>query len=75
MEVYIYILDYSILSELFFLYKQKNDYSFFFIKKGDSLLRILRNHYGDDSKLAEICDVNGIVDPNNIQVGQTILLP
>lgn len=47
----------------------------YLIKKGDSLLRILRNYYGDDSRLAEICDVNGIVDPNNIQVGQTILLP
>ena len=47
----------------------------YLIKKGDSLLRILRSHYGDDSRLAEICDVNGIADPNNIQVGQTILLP
>ena len=47
----------------------------YLIKKGDSLLRILRNYYGDDSRLAEICDVNGIADPNNIQVGQTILLP
>ncbi len=47
----------------------------YLIKKGDSLLRILRNYYGDDSRLAEICDVNGIVDPNNIQVGQMILLP
>ena len=47
----------------------------YLIKKGDSLLRILRSHYGDDSRLAEICDVNGITDPNNIQVGQTILLP
>ena len=47
----------------------------YLIKKGDSLLRILRNHYGDDSRLSEICDVNGIADPNNIQVGQTILLP
>lgn len=47
----------------------------YLIKKGDSLLRILRSYYGDDSRLAEICNVNGIVDPNNIQVGQTILLP
>ena len=47
----------------------------YLIQKGDSLLRILRKYYGDDSRLAEICDVNGIADPNNIQVGQTILLP
>ncbi len=47
----------------------------YLIQKGDNLLRILRSHYGDESKLGEICDVNGIADPNNIQVGQTILLP
>lgn len=47
----------------------------YLIQKGDNLLRILRFHYGDESKLSEICDVNGIADPNNIQVGQTILLP
>lgn len=47
----------------------------YLIKKGDSLIRILRNHYGDESRLDEVCDVNGIADPNNIQVGQTILLP
>ncbi len=47
----------------------------YLIQKGDNLLRILRSHYGDESKLNEICDVNGIKDPNNIQVGQTILLP
>ena len=47
----------------------------YLIQKGDNLLRILRSHYGDESKLNEICDVNNIADPNNIQVGQTILLP
>ncbi len=47
----------------------------YLIKKGDSLLRILRAHYGDESRLNEICSVNGIADPNNIQVGQIILLP
>lgn len=47
----------------------------YLIQKGDNLLRILRSYYGDESRLNEICDVNGIVDPDNIQVGQTILLP
>jgi nucleoid-associated protein YgaU len=47
----------------------------YFIKKGDNLLRILRAHYGNESKLQEVIQLNGIVDPNNIQVGQTILLP
>ncbi len=47
----------------------------YFIKKGDNLLKILRFYYGDETKLQEICELNGIKDPNNIQVGQTILLP
>jgi len=47
----------------------------YLIKRGDNLLRILRSHYGNEAKLQEICDLNNIVDPNNIQVGQTILLP
>lgn len=47
----------------------------YLIKQGDNLLRILRSYYGDESKLAEICDINNIADPDNIQVGQTILLP
>ena len=55
--------------------EEKPEAQEYLIKKGDNLLRILRAYYGDESKLNEICDVNGIVDPNNIQVGQTILLP
>lgn len=47
----------------------------YFIQKGDNLLKILRAYYGDESKLQEVCDLNGIKDANNIQVGQTILLP
>lgn len=55
--------------------EEKPEAQEYLIKKGDNLLRILRAYYGDESKLKEICAVNGIVDPNNIQVGQTILLP
>lgn len=47
----------------------------YLIKQGDNLLRILRSYYGDESRLSEICDINNIADPDNIQVGQTILLP
>ena len=47
----------------------------YYIKRGDNLLRILRAHYGDESKLQEVIDLNRIIDPNNIQVGQIILLP
>ena len=47
----------------------------YYIKKGDNLLKILRAHYGNENKLQEVIDLNKIIDPNNIQVGQTILLP
>ncbi|MCD7750452.1 MAG: LysM peptidoglycan-binding domain-containing protein [Lachnospiraceae bacterium] len=47
----------------------------YLIQKGDNLLTILRRHYGDDSMLQEVCEVNQIEDANNIQVGQTIVLP
>ncbi len=47
----------------------------YLIQKGDTLLNILRSFYGDESKMQEVCNMNGILDPNNIQVGQTILLP
>lgn len=47
----------------------------YLIQKGDNLLTILRRHYGDDSMLQEVCEVNQIEDANNIQVGQTIILP
>lgn len=47
----------------------------YYIKKGDNLLKILRAYYGDESKLQEVININKIIDPNNIQVGQTILLP
>lgn len=47
----------------------------YYIKKGDNLLKILRAYYGDEGKLQEVIDLNKIIDPNNIQVGQIILLP
>lgn len=47
----------------------------YLIQKGDSLIRILRTYYGDESLLDEVCNMNQIADPDNIQVGQTILLP
>ena len=47
----------------------------YYIKKGDNLLKILRAYYGNESKLQEVIDLNKIIDPNNIQVGQIILLP
>ena len=45
------------------------------VQKGDSLIAISRRFYGTDEKVIEICRLNNIKDPTQIQPGQTILLP
>lgn len=45
------------------------------ITRGDTLLSISREKYGTVEMVKQICELNQITDPNNIQVGQTILLP
>ena len=45
------------------------------VQKGDSLIAISRRFYGTDEKVIEICRLNNIKDPNQIQPGQNIVLP
>lgn len=45
------------------------------VQKGDSLIAISRRFYGTDEKVIEICRLNNIKGPNQIQPGQNILLP
>lgn len=45
------------------------------IQKGDTLLDISISNYGNVSKIKEICSLNQIEDPDDIKVGQKILLP
>lgn len=45
------------------------------IQKGDTLLNICRKKYGTESKLREICELNGITNADDIKIGQIILLP
>ena len=45
------------------------------VQKVDSLIAISRRFYGTDEKVIEICRLNNIKDPNQIQPGQNILLP
>ena len=45
------------------------------VQKGDSLIAISRRFYGTDEKVIEICRLNNVKDPNQIQPGQNILLP
>lgn len=45
------------------------------IKRGDTLIGISLRNYGSNGKVAEICSLNGITDPDDIKIGQKILLP
>ena len=45
------------------------------IKRGDTLIGICIATYGSDEKVREICSLNNISNPDDIKVGQKILLP
>ena len=45
------------------------------VVKGDTLIDICMRQYGSLENIDEICHLNGITNADNIQVGQTILLP
>lgn len=45
------------------------------IKRGDTLIGICMAVYGNDERLRELCDLNSISNPDDIKVGQKILLP
>ncbi len=45
------------------------------IRRGDTLIGISLRNYGSNNKVSEICSLNGITDPDDIKIGQEILLP
>lgn len=45
------------------------------VKKGDTLRLICQTRYGNLDKLKNICDLNGITDPDAIQEGQELKMP
>lgn len=45
------------------------------IKEGDTLNGISLRNYGTNERVAEICKLNKITNPDDIKVGQKILLP
>ena len=45
------------------------------IRSGDTLIGISISLYGSETYVKEICALNGISNPDNIQIGQKILLP
>ena len=42
------------------------------VRKGDTLLGICRNWYGDETKVGEICALNGLDDGDHIYAGQIL---
>lgn len=45
------------------------------IQKGDTLLSICRIQCGSEGLLQQVCQLNNIENPDDIKIGQTILLP
>ena len=54
---------------------ETNGPEYYTICAGDTLTGICLQTYGTDARLAEICILNQITDPDDIKVGQKILLP
>lgn len=50
-------------------------YETYIIKKGDTLRGISLEKYGSIGYVDDICELNDISDPDNVQIGQKILLP
>lgn len=45
------------------------------VQPGDTLTDICRRQYGNKYKITDICDMNGISNPDDIKQGQVLMLP
>ena len=45
------------------------------VQEGDTMAKILNTNYGTKDKLQEVCELNGIDNPDKLIPGQKILLP
>lgn len=54
---------------------QTDVYREYIVEQGDTLSGICYTFYQDLSRVAEICSINGITNPDRLMVGQKILLP
>lgn len=45
------------------------------VRRGDTLIGICVNKYGSDARVAEICSLNNISNPDDIKEGEKIFLP
>ena len=48
---------------------------YYVVQRGDTLRSICLNTYGDYSRMQEICELNGLDNPDSILSGQKLLLP
>ena len=48
---------------------------YYTIQKGDTLIGICLSRYGNEARVAEICSINNISNPDDIKTGEKILLP
>lgn len=55
--------------------EQLSEGDYYTVKKGDTLDKISKKHYGDTKHVDAICRMNGLDDGNLIYIGQKILLP
>lgn len=54
---------------------QEPEHTTYVVRKGDTLTDISIRTYGNDRYINQICNLNGIQDPDKIKVGQKIILP
>lgn len=54
---------------------QEPEYKTYVVRKGDTLTDISIRTYGNDRYINQICNLNGIQNPDKIKVGQKIVLP
>ena len=47
----------------------------YIIREGDNLIGISKRLYGSEDYVKQICELNYISNPDNVQIGQKILLP
>ena len=53
----------------------KSTKTYYTVKKGDTLWGIAKKYYGNGSKYPTIAKANNIINPDNIKVGQKLLIP
>ena len=47
----------------------------YIVRRGDTMTDICIRQYGSDARVAEVCALNNIGDPDDIKEGEKIFLP